>query len=182
MAARVSVTVLSDGNGNFFGADGKLLTISTDSQVFGTVQKPNAIVVPPATPTMVDTLQVNDPYLGTLFLLMTWEEYSAAVLTAINMTGGSSKRLYFEADGATSFELPANAWFMSFAANPAVIPETLRIGTTLGGSDILAATPFGVDDWHKNSKLINMLFNKEDAITIYISGARDLVRYEILLL
>lgn len=86
---KVSVPVIWDSNGNFQG--GAFFSVSVNSIVNGIVSKPTAPQIPgfPTTISYVDTLEVKDPTLGSLYLDMTLEEYNDAV-GATNGGGGIS--------------------------------------------------------------------------------------------
>ena len=89
MSVKISVPVLCDENGGFYGPDGALQTIGTDCIVIGVVQKPNTFQVPPNVGPLVDTLQVKDKDRGTLYLLLTSEEWLTLIQNAMNPGGGS---------------------------------------------------------------------------------------------
>jgi hypothetical protein len=178
MSARVSVPVLCDASGNFFGADGALLTISTDSQVFGIVQKPNARAVPPATGPLVDTLQVLDPELGTLFLLMTVEQYQAVASAAAK--GGGINEVTWTAKTNTSFVVPKGCTLISIAVHVDVnTSEDVQMGVS-SAFDVMARTTFKKDHWTGKVPLQTYFSATEDT-TVNVTGARDFTTYKVVL-
>lgn len=74
MSARIiSVPVLYDGNGNFL--NGQTIEVSAESIVVGTAPKPSGPSIPGFPVTLVDTLQIKDPTIGTLFLSITFAQW-----------------------------------------------------------------------------------------------------------
>ncbi len=181
MGALVVVPVLYDQSGQFLGPSGRQMGISALAAANGIVQKPGDYAVPPNVAPLVDTLEIKDPNLGTLYVLLTVAQFQERVSVAMQGGGGGGTNLYFEAVGDVTFVVPADTWLMSFAANPEVGPETLSVGTVPLGSNVVVPSPYALDSWQKNSKLVNQFYSKTDATTIYISGGRDNVRYEILM-
>lgn len=81
------------------------------------------------------------------------------------------------ATGNTSFVLPAGNWLTSFAANP-TSSETISVGITPGGTEILPANPYTSGTYLNNG--FNVAFYADVNTTIFISGAVGNVTYQIL--
>src|ERR1700748_2000542 len=112
MSQQVSAPVWIDGNGNFIG--GALMGIYTDAIVVGYVQQPAALPLNPyPNQEVIQTLQIKDRIRGTLYLNQTIDEWQSLVNTSYE---SPNTNISFSAMGDTSFTIPANTWFISFAA------------------------------------------------------------------
>lgn len=176
--AKLSVTVLSDAAGNFYGPEGITLTISTDSQVLGITQVPGERAVPPYPAPMVDVLQVRDPILGTLYLLSTIAEYQAAAAQA---AGNSNiKEINWTETGNTEFVVPAGNRLLSVGVRvDAGLTESISMGVVTS-TDVLRLTTFDQHIWKGLFPLINY-FSADTDTTVNVIGATRKVTYSILL-
>lgn len=80
------------------------------------------------------------------------------------------------ATGNTTFSVPTKALLMTVTIVPAS-NETIQIGTTNGGTDILAPTAFTGSAI--TTVTINKVFSRSTTQTIYINGASGSVTYDI---
>lgn len=133
------------------------MTVSTDVIVVGTIKKPNGHAVPPYQAEEIDTLQIKDKKLGTLFILMTEEEWLAAA-DATQITGGggsqdlqsvtdigstTTNRMQFYAEGGTVIDIDPNEGSPDFSVQTPDSASSfyIQVGPELGGYTTLNLFP-----------------------------------------
>lgn len=88
MSRFISVPVLWNNENSF--QNNSLVSIDIASPYVATVMKPSKPYPPAQRPTLIPTLQINEPNFNTLYLNMPFAAYQAAIIAASAATSGSS--------------------------------------------------------------------------------------------
>lgn len=109
-------------------------------------------------------------------------QYLYAILQAINnlaavTSNSGTSQIQTTATGDTSVVLPAGVWLQSIAMKSTGASETIKIGTTLGSSDI--ANNVAVTNTGYSSTPVNIYYPTSQ--TIYFTGAVGSVNYQLLI-
>ena len=183
MAPNISVPVLYDQNGQFLGVGGVLRSVSALSVANGIVPKPNGYAVPPLQAPMIDTLEIKDPNIGTMYILMTVNEFQEATTKAVYGTinaGDGVVEVSWRATGAATVTIPENCRLLLFAAKPIDnVTESIAISYGAEVGNVLPATQFKQNEQLGHTPAINY-FGEFTAATLNIDGAVGEVEYKVM--